>query len=57
MAIKITMTKTLEPFWGAEECYADSGSDGLVDLIYEDISALLDGMTISFEQVPETKSD
>ncbi len=43
MPIKIIIKKTLEPFWGADDPEMDDAY--IVELVNEDIAALLDGAT------------
>jgi len=56
--IIVTVTKVLEPFWGAEEALADGFTEkDILELIQEDVPAFLEGATWSVKiEVDEGKS-
>lgn len=46
MSVTVIITKTLEDWWGADDCLRDGGVKGVIELIMEDISAFVDNTKI-----------
>lgn len=49
--IRITYTIDLPEMWGADECFDGGGKDAVVELIYEDVGAFLEGGRWSVEKI------
>jgi hypothetical protein len=55
MPIKIIITKTLEDWWGADEALADGGETALLELLHEDILALIENASWTIEIEKQSK--
>jgi hypothetical protein len=53
MPIKVTIIKTLEDWWGAEEALADGGTEAVLELMREDIYAVVEGAAWTITQTTE----
>lgn len=49
--IRVTYTVDLPEWWGADECYEDGGKSSVIELMYEDIGAFLEGGSWSVERI------
>ena len=53
MTIRVTITKTLEDWLGAEDYLAYGGEVALKEGLLEDANSLLEGATWAFEEVAD----
>lgn len=53
MAIRVTLTGILADFWGADECFEDGGQGAIRELLQEDLSAMMEELTLKVEKVDE----
>lgn len=49
--IRVTVVVELDETWGADECFADLGERGVIDLVQEDQIAFLEHAKWTVEQV------
>ena len=54
MTIRITLTGTLAEFWGADECFEIGGKTAIQELLWEDLSAMMEELTLTKIE-PEAK--
>lgn len=52
---RVTLSKVLDDLWGADECMRDCGEAGLIELLHEDLAALLDDMEWTIEEVKDDR--
>ena len=57
MAIRVTLTGILDEFWGADECFEAGGQGAVRDLVEEDLSALMENLTMTVEKVEDRTVD
>jgi hypothetical protein len=49
--IRVTLTKILEAWWGADETWEDGGPELVKKLLHEDLEAVVEDMQWTIEKV------